>query len=134
MRILVTGSRTWNRAATIYRTLDTVAREAAAAGATELVIVHGACPHGADATADTWTRNNTAPLPVRAEAHPADWGRHGRGAGFHRNHQMVLAGADLCLAFIRDGSPGALHCAGVARRAGIETRHIPWDDPAGGQP
>jgi hypothetical protein len=34
---------------------------------------------------------------------------------------MVDLGADLCLAFIRNHSRGAAHCAAAAREAGITT-------------
>ncbi|MGI8816466.1 MAG: hypothetical protein ACR2G2_14640, partial [Pseudonocardia sp.] len=42
----------------------------------------------------------------QVERHPAQWQRHGRGAGYRRNSDLVALGADECVAFIQDSSPG----------------------------
>jgi len=113
-RVLVTGSRTWTDTATIRDALASVWGDGAA------VLVSGACPRGADQLAEAcWTR-----WGGRVERHRADWDRHGRAAGYRRNTVMVTAGASVCLAFIRAGSPGASHTAALAEAAGIPThRH-----------
>jgi hypothetical protein len=109
-RVLVTGSRTWTDKSVIRAAL----RGQYAPGA---VLVSGACPRGADAIAErAWTQ-----LGGTIERHPAEW-RTGRGAGFARNAAMTAAGADICLAFIRDASPGATHTAALAEQAGIPVR------------
>lgn len=115
-RVLVTGSRDWSD--------HDVVRDALAwarYGHEAMVVVHGACPSGADAMASWWVRRYRF-LSVSEERHPADWRRYGRAAGPLRNRAMVAAGADLCLAFIRDGSRGASHAAGLAEAAGIPVR------------
>jgi hypothetical protein len=123
MRVLVTGSRTWDDARTVRAALDAVAFGAAGAGYDRLTVVHGACPNGADELADIWVRTwPVGGLEVAAERHPARWQQHGRQAGILRNEAMVKAGADLALAFIRDDSPGATHCAERAGEAGIPLR------------
>ena len=53
------------------------------------------------------------------EAHPADWTRYGRGAGYRRNAETIALGADGCVAFIRGGSPGSTDTVRLARVAGI---------------
>lgn len=117
-RILVTGSRTWSD---ILRMTDELRNEVLGARMCGLrpVIVHGACPRGADMIAARWARG----YGVDQEPHPADWGS-GRSAGFRRNAEMVKLGADVCVAFIRDGSHGATHCADLAEKAGIPVRRV----------
>lgn len=123
MRVLVTGSRTWEAADVIRTALDIVAKEAFAID-DELIVVHGACPKGADLIADEWVREASKLWPVRAERHWALWTVEGKSAGYKRNARMVEAGADLCLAFIRDKSKGATHCADLAEREGITVRRF----------
>ncbi|NLT55607.1 MAG: DUF2493 domain-containing protein [Actinomycetales bacterium] len=111
-RVLVTGSRTWIDTTAITTALD----ELHAVHGPRLVVVHGACPTGADAIAHTWAHTHGVPV----ETHPADWST-GRSAGPARNAAMVATNPDTCLAFIRDHSTGATGCADLAEHAGIPT-------------
>ena len=122
-RVLVTGSRDWEDIPTLRRALNDVLTELPNL-ATPVVIVHGDCPNGADRQASLWVRDaQGGPLfDVTEEKHPANWGLEGKRAGFIRNARMVNLGADLCLAFIRNGSRGASHTASLAEEAGIPVR------------
>jgi hypothetical protein len=115
-RVLITGSRDWNDELTIESALAMAVYQKVPA-----TIVHGACPTGADAIASQWTRAHRV-IGLTEEMHPAHWRWHGRAAGPRRNAEMVNLGADICLAFIRNGSRGASHTAGLAEQAGIPTR------------
>ena len=112
-RILVTGSRDWDAPDTIAYALrylvecENVADDA--------VLVSGACPTGADRIAEGIWLSLGRPI----ELHPADWLTHGKKAGFVRNDEMVKAGADICLAFIKNESKGATMTAELAGKAGI---------------
>lgn len=128
MRVLVTGSRSWDDVDYIFDVLDGV-RERYGRG--RVILYHGACPTGADRIADTWAVHRG----VTVETFPAQWGRFGRVAGPVRNVEMVRAVAAhdrrVCLAFLRGDSAGTLHCISEARRAGIDvavhdynTRHL----------
>ncbi|RSS59823.1 DUF2493 domain-containing protein [Streptomyces sp. WAC01280] len=119
-RVLVTGSRTWPDMDRLYAVLSTAVFQHVPA-----VIVHGACPSGADAQAAWWSRMHGQALGVTEERHPANWrpaGTLDRSAGFRRNAEMVALGADICLAFIHNGSRGASHTARLAEQAGIPTQ------------
>lgn len=83
-RELVTGSRGWVDLWALRDVLNLQAQQAADAGATELIVVHGACyppkdPNGqmpwksADWLAHRWVIDLPHPLPVREEPHPANW-------------------------------------------------------------
>lgn len=117
-RILITGSRHWSDHDLVRDNLATAVFQNVPA-----VIVHGACPSGADAIAAWWVRQHRL-IGLTEERHPADWKTHGHSAGPIRNRHMVSLGADLCLAFIRDRSRGATGCADLAEAAGIPTRRF----------
>lgn len=110
-RILVTGSRDWEDASAIRLVLANYARRG---GFATLISGHA---RGADQIAETIWEN----WGLAVERHPADWTQFGKRAGFVRNAEMVNLGADVCLAFIRNGSKGATHTADLAERAGIQT-------------
>lgn len=112
-RLLVTGSREWRNFATIRFALDAILFEAGHPP----VLVHGAASGVDVVAAGYW-----GALGYPVEPHPADWKRFGRKrAGIIRNAQMVQAGADQCLAFIRNYSHGATHCSQLAIKSGIPT-------------
>jgi hypothetical protein len=118
LRILVTGSRVWTDREAIRSALARAGREAGA-HPQQVTVVHGGA-RGADQLAG----EVAARFGCTVEIHPADWDAHGRAAGPLRNAAMVNLGADVCLAFIQDGSRGASHCAGLAEQAGIRViRH-----------
>lgn len=116
-RILVTGSRDWISRGVVWTQLGIVC-DAAPKGR-EIVIIHGGA-RGVDQWTEEWAKG----FRVLTEVYPAQWMLEGRGAGLIRSKRMVDKGADVCLAFIRDGSRGATHCAKLAEAAGIETRRF----------
>jgi YspA, cpYpsA-related SLOG family len=126
-RVLITGSRQWPEPQAVYLELGEVLSWAWTSRYDSLTVVHGACPSGADKYASDWCKfpHALASITVIEERHPADWKNHGKAAGFMRNKEMADLGADECLAFIYDESPGATQCAQYAETSkGIPTRRI----------
>jgi len=111
-RLLLTGSRTWDDTPAIEHALAAIL----ARHPEGVLLVHGACPRGADAMAAAYAART---LGYHIEAHPADWCRHGRAAGQLRNAEMVTLGAQGCAAFLRGASPGTTATIRLARAAGI---------------
>lgn len=123
MRVLVTGSRTWDDYSRIAKALNTLAD-----GSRELTVIHGDCPAGADRLARQWCYQYSEywldnGCVILEERYPAKWvndaGVYDRGAGLKRNAEMVDTEPDLCCAFIHNNSRGASHCASLADKANI---------------
>src|ERR1039457_2992517 len=89
-RLLVTGDRTWDDTSAVEHTLAAILAHRPEG----VLLVHGACPHGADAIASAYAARTPG---YRTEAHPANWHRHGRTARHLRNAEMVGLGADGCV-------------------------------------
>lgn len=113
MRIGVTISRSWRDWDAVT---DALYEVCAGTSFHKVTIVHGASQTDWAVAGIAWV------LGMSLEEHPADWRNHGKAAGMIRNNEMVKSGADVWLAFIKDRSPGASHCASAAERAGIPVR------------
>lgn len=124
MRILVTGSRGWDDVEHVNGVLEATARSAQTAGFDGVTVVHGAAS-GLDRIAHRWAADREREgWPVSPEPHPADWSRWKRAAGYKRNLHMVELGADVCFAWILNGSKGATMCADLAEKAGIHVERF----------
>lgn len=127
-RVLITGSRNWSNHFLIHNVLTTFHWMLSLEH--PVVLVSGACPTGADESCERVADY----LGWQVERHPADWSL-GKQAGFKRNAEMVALGADICLAFILDGSKGATMTADLAEKDGIYTqRYRRWSGVSQGQP
>lgn len=122
MRVIVSGSRTWqdrSRIATRLAELDLPLLK----GADPPTIVVGYDPEkkrpkGVDEIA----YQEAQKLGLLVEPHPAHWEDEGKGAGFARNKRMAKTGAALCVAFWDGRSHGTLDMIVQA-----VTHHIPVD-------
>lgn len=87
------------------------------------VLIHGACPTGADEMASQWGCQYVGEVPMAA-----NWKVYGRGAGPRRNEKMLSVLKSLrdcgyeCLvvAFPKGESKGTRHMMGIAEDAGFE--------------
>ncbi len=110
-RILVSGSRDWDDVDVIHHMLGMFKDNSY-----DITLVHGDCPTGADRIANDFAKASG----WKIETHPADWNAFGKYAGPKRNQDMVDAGADVVLAFIKNESRGASGTAKMAAEAGLE--------------
>lgn len=101
-RIAVFGGRDLRCSVQIRSALDGVLAKHG-----PFIVVHGACPTGADKIASQWARWRGLP----EEPHPADWQVHGRRAGPLRNEVMARSGLDGAVAF-----PGGRGTADMLKR------------------
>jgi hypothetical protein len=148
IRILVTGSRTWTARGWIARELERAVRDLGGTLRSDVTLVSGACPRGADRIAE----EHAAGWGWTIERHPALWDECGPGcpdrphrirrragdidhpgaldtycpkAGPRRNTLMVELGADRAVAFVVGKRwSGTRDCGTKAERAGIPTTWI----------
>lgn len=132
LSILITGSRTWDD----YNTLKQKILEVISDFVSEhpelrtvplsqwLTIIHGNCSRGADRLADIFA---VKVLQCKVKRYDAQWNVYGKRAGRMRNLTMVSTMPDVCLAFIRDKSPGATHCYNTAKSKGINSERFVYD-------
>lgn len=116
-RVIVTGGRDWNEEARLRDTLDALTER-------DDVIIHGACPTGADAMAELWAKHRGMDI----ERFHANWRELGKRAGPIRNEKMIRAGADLVIAF--EGGRGTEHCKMLAKKYDIPVIEISRRPPA----
>lgn len=107
MKVLITGGRDFDDIVLLTETLNRLHTDLSFT-----CLIHGAAK-GADRLAGQWAQDNG----VEEIACPADWKRHGRGAGPARNKQMLeVHKPDLVVAF--PGGKGTSHMVGLAQKAG----------------
>jgi hypothetical protein len=111
--VIVTGSRAWPNYAVVWRAL---------ADHSPTLVVHGACPLGADAMAERWCKR----MEVDYRGMPARW-QTGSGvnkrAGHQRNRRMLETYPGvLVFAFPHGPSPGTRNCMSVA----VDLGHPLW--------
>ena len=119
-RVLVTGGRAWSDRGMIEAALEMTYAEFG-----PFVLVHGACPSGADKIADEIAIQRG----WEVERHPADWARYHRGAGPKRNGEMVRSGIDRVLAFLQPNSRGTQNCIDQAAAERLDIRVFTEKEP-----
>ncbi len=110
MKVLVTGSTTWQNGDTIRDALDACAAT---------VVIHGDCT-GADALAGAEARKLGIEVHMM-EKKKQDYEKYGRNAWMALNERMLECGVQLVLAFHPDiqSSSGTKHMAELADAAGV---------------
>ena len=105
--VAVVGSRGFTDARFLGQTLEDLRLESPF----NTLISGGA--RGADRLGESWARVNDLSLVV----FPAEWDRHGKRAGYIRNHWIVTA-ASVVVAFWDGQSPGTKHTIEIAKTMG----------------
>lgn len=100
IRLIVAGGRDFSNYAQLKSILDRFVKKH---NDSEIVIISGNA-RGADSLGERYA----AETEIRVEKYPADWGQHGKKAGFIRNAEMAKV-ADVLIAFWDGQSRGTKH-------------------------
>ena len=115
-KVAVVGGRDYKDKAYLYFVLDKYNEKYGISH-----IVSGGAK-GADYFGELYAKDNCIPYTI----YPANWDKHGRGAGFIRNSQIVND-CDVVIAFPTENSVGTYDTVEKAKKAGKATYVIqPW--------
>ena len=119
MRVIIAGSRCWVMYADIRRAVYRALRSWGCEGPLEVTnwiteVLSGTAP-GADRHGERWAKEKGIPLRL----FPADWEKHGKRAGFIRNHEMAK-NADALVAIWDGKSRGTANMIAEAEKAGLK--------------
>lgn len=121
LRVLVCGGRDYRDARRLRDIMDALHAKRPIA-----LLIHGDAL-GADLLAEAWADARGVAL----RAYPAEWKKHGKGAGPIRNRQMLTEGRpDLVVAF--PGGRGTADMVRQAEAAGVKVLLVPDQDAAEG--
>ena len=113
VRIIVAGGRDFYDHSLLSSNLDRIISEDFASD--EIIIVSGVAP-GADREGETYAKRKGYSI----HQFPAKWVIHGSAAGPIRNEEMAK-NADVLVAFWNDLSPGTKNMIEVAKKYGLKT-------------
>lgn len=123
MKLIVTGSRDWEKESHIWTALNIFTEFSPL-----VELIHGHCLTGADQIADNWAefRNYHKYGPVFVTRYPAKWTLHGKAAGPIRNREMIRENldADYVLAFPLGESRGTRGCMEIAEEFGLNVINL----------
>ena len=111
MKTIIAGSRSIKDLKVLEKAIQ-VQRMSGLGNITEVVC---GCATGVDFLGQLWAKANNIPI----KQFPADWNKHGRGAGFIRNIEMAKY-ADVLLAIWDGESKGTQHMIRTATAQGLE--------------
>lgn len=103
MRTIIAGSRDCSHYNDLLRAINTI-------NWVPTVILSGTA-RGVDRMGERWAMEHNVPI----ERYPADWNKHGKSAGYKRNHIMAQ-NADALLALWNFKSKGTKHMIDLAYR------------------
>ena len=117
-RVIIAGSRGFNDYNLLEEKCDFLLSEKVKTH--DIVIVSGTA-RGADKLGERYARERGYEL----EAHPADWDKYGKSAGYRRNQEMAEV-ADAVICFWDGTSKGTKHMIDIAKEKNLMLRVIQY--------
>ena len=115
-KIIIAGSRDFKNYNLLRDKCDKIL-----ANLTDITIVSGKCPRGADQLGEDYAKERGYNL----EYYPAEWFTYGKRAGHMRNEEMAKIGTHL-IAFWDGKSPGTKSMITLAEQYKLKIRTIIW--------